>query len=152
MENISITTGDFIKLLWENFLKETGGSKMELSSLLYYGRKRFWLEDQDERYSSQEMNRRTAARIIHKFMKIELGFEDLEDIHKAEVLKDLYTCRVCANSIANVYLRKLMPSEIIDFNGETSEIFNMLKPVTKPEALEILDRMLKMENENEKMH
>lgn len=140
-----IKVGEFIKNLWNAFLEETGGKQMEISALLHYGRTRFWLEDQDKVQKDSVLTKRTAARIVHHFMNKELNFSDLKDIHQAEILKDLYTCRVCANSIAQVYLRGLMTGEEIEVNGETAEIFNMLESVSESSAEEIILKLKKLE-------
>ena len=76
---MNITIKDFVILL----------SQKDLA----YGHVHGWLEDQDERFCDNLLDRRTAARIFHRYMKIELGVPDLEDISAANVLADLYTCR-----------------------------------------------------------
>lgn len=72
------------------------------------------LETGDLSESFEEIDRRSAARILHNFMRIVLGIKDEPDISKAYVLKDLFDCRVCANHIAQVYLRGVMKEVNID--------------------------------------
>ena len=114
---------------------------------LSYGHARGWLEDQDERFGDKSLNRQTAARIIHQYMKIELGVSDLPDITPANILKDLYTCRVCAEHIAQVYVRNIMNAQEInetgepDFSDSPVLIFNHLASVPKAEATQILKKV-----------
>lgn len=104
------------------------------SDVLHYGRIRGWLEDEDERFSEQPLNRRAAARILHQYLKIELGIPDLADVSSAEMLKDLYTCRVCANHIAQIYARGIMDCREIEHCGKIVQIFDQLGLVTEGEA------------------
>lgn len=108
---MSLNTEQFIFQLVSRFLPEL---KLTENNLYLYGRQKGWLEDEDERFSQSYITRRAAARIIHQFMKIELKIPDLSDISAAEVLTDLYTCRTCANHIAQVFVRGLMEGEEIN--------------------------------------
>ena len=92
---------------------------------LAYGHSRGWLEDQDERFCDKLLDRRTAARIIHRYMKIELVVPDLTDISSANVLADLYTCRACVNDVAQVFLRGIMQARQVERDGKIIEIFDM---------------------------
>lgn len=139
--NSELTIQEFVSLLWEqfslqNFLtKGTEQFKPETTSdLLQYGHIKGWLEDQDQVYCNQIIDKRTAARILHQFMKIQLNQKDIQNISEAKILKDLYSCRVCANHVAQIFLKKIMDCEEIELNGERGFIFNMLKPVTRKEA------------------
>ena len=69
-----------------------------------------WMEEQDLINKDKQIDRRNAARILHMYMQQELHIKDFKDITPAYVLKDLFDCRVCANHIAQVYLRGLMKS------------------------------------------
>ena len=99
------TIHQFITSLWTHFFADNPLSEGEL---IHYAHTRGWLEDQDERFCDKNLNRQTAARILHQFMKIELGVPDLQDISAANVLADLYTCHTCVNHIAQIYLRGIM--------------------------------------------
>ena len=105
MENTTIN--NFVLSLWNRCGYKTIDENL-LPHLLLYGHKRGWLEDSDETNPHKPLDRRTAARIIHQFMKIEMHIPDETDISQAEKLKDLYTCRVCANHIAQVVVKKIM--------------------------------------------
>ena len=153
-DKTEITVGEFVEMLW----KECGGggaapvegkaASLTLSELLRYGHFRSWLEDSDERQPEKYLNRQTAARIIHQFMVMELHVADIADIRGAEKLRDLYTCRVCANHVAQVYLRGIMRGqEINEVDGALGEgftaaqnilMFNHLGRVTKVEAQKII--------------
>lgn len=54
-----------------------------------------------------KISKKIAARIIHEFMTNVLKWQDLE-WKEASELKDIYDCRVCANAIAQVYVRGIM--------------------------------------------
>ena len=141
MNNDEISIGDFVGLLVEKWR----GKSLENSEILRYGHFRGWLEDSDERQSQFPLNRQTAARIIHQFLRIECNFQDLPDITPATVLKDLYNCRVCANHIAQVYTLGIMDAQEYKREPEFSSspspvlIFNHLAPVYKPEAEKIIN-------------
>lgn len=139
-----MTTSDFINLLWNQFFEQK-------KDLLHYGRTRFWLEEIDESQPDTILDKRAAARISHLFMKIELGIKDLENIEAAKELKDLYNCRVCANHIAQVYVRKIMEAcdfETTDESGNfiIIKLFNMLETVSDKEAAEIIKRIVELKN------
>ena len=171
-----ITVGEFVEMVWELSTEcgagsecephikcgtdsECGGAALNVaphaslttSELLRFGHFRGWLEDSDERHPESLLNRQTAARIIHQFMVVELGLPDIADISAAESLRDLYTCRVCANHIAQVYARGIMGAEEIQEAGfslsEVSAaaqdvlIFNHLGRVTFHEAHEAMERL-----------
>lgn len=129
MINDYITVRKFINLLSQK------------DDVFLYGRIRGWLEDEDERFSDNPLTRRTAARIIHQFMKIELQIPDVKDISAAEVLQDLYTCRVCANHIAQIYVRKIMTEREVEHCGKIVLIFDQLGLITEGEALEIVSKI-----------
>ena len=101
---------------------------------LAYGHAHGWLEDQDERFCDNLLDRRTAARILHRYMKIELGIPDVQDISGAEVLADLYTCRACVNDVAQLFVRGIMESRQVERDGKVYEIFDMGALVTRDEA------------------
>jgi len=115
------------------------------ANLLLYAHTRGWLEDQDERFCDKNLNRQTAARIVHQFMKIELGVSDLPDIRPANVLADLYTCHTCVNHIAQVYLRGLMPAQTVERDGVEYKIFNHLEEVTEEEITFLFSQLLQVQ-------
>lgn len=149
MESMEISIADFIQKLWNDFSdfreKFYGGQTPYVPTPLYsqkelidYGRRQGWLENQDELYANSFIDKRTAARIIHQFMKTEMHISDLEDIRDAEILKDLYTCRICVNHVAQIYLRGIMEKEEVYVNNQQAWIFNMTRLITKDEANQIL--------------
>lgn len=133
-ENI-ISVGEFVSRLFPKTLK--------LPELHRYGHFRGWLEDSDERNPEAPLNRQTAARIIHMYLLIECGLPDLSDITPATALKDLYTCRVCANHIAQVYCRGIMceKKEEPDITDSSQVFFNHLALVSKSEAVSIIKKL-----------
>lgn len=154
-DNTEITVGEFVEMLWTECGgdsecragTECGGAapgegsaaSLTLSELLRYGHFRGWLEDSDERHPESLLNRQTAARIIHQFMVVELQVHDIADISAAEKLQDLYTCRVCANHIAQVYMRGMFKAqELVDEKGQSLLIFNHLGRVSRRHAQKII--------------
>ena len=124
---MSITIKDFVYLL----------SQKDLA----YAHSRGWIEDQDERFCNNALNRQTAARVMHQFMKIELGVPDLQDISAANVLADLYTCHTCVNHIAQIYLRGIMEPQTVEKDGVEYKIFNHLEEISEEEAISFIRRV-----------
>jgi len=129
---------EFIISIWTHFYPDKSLSEKEL---LRYAHVRGWIEDQDERFCDNSLNRQIAARIIHQFMKIELGVADLQDISAAEELADLYTCHTCVNHIAQVYLRGIMEAQVIVRDGVEYKFFNHLDEVLEREIESILEKI-----------
>ena len=149
MDNVDslISVQDFILLLWQTFRKQAIRVTIELvemtiQNLLHYGHVKGWLEDWDEHDSGRSLDKRTAARIIHQFMKLELRvpeIADKESYAKAEELRDLYLCRSCANHIAHVYVRGIMEAEFVEANGEEYLVFNGSRAIMQEEAKKIIN-------------
>jgi hypothetical protein len=170
-DNTDITVGEFVEMLWTECCggcdtgcgvdsecragTECGGAapgegsaaSLTLSELLRYGHFRGWLEDSDERHPETLLNRQTAARIIHQFMVVELHVPDIADISAAEKLRDLYTCRVCANHIAQVYARGIMGAEeVLPGDAAATQsilIFNHLGRMSYREVQKIISSIKK---------
>ena len=68
-------------------------------------------------------------------MKIELGVPDLADVSAANVLADLYTCRVCVNDVAQIFTRGIIQAQTIFKDEKEFLIFNHLDFLDKNEAL-----------------
>ena len=140
-----ISIGEFVSRLFalRKESSEIPAGQITMPELLRFGHFRGWLEDSDERNSTAPLNRQTAARITHEFLRLELKIPDLADISPATKLKDLYTCRVCANHIAQIYCRGIMSTkkEEPDFPNlsDSSELFfNHLELITTEEAATII--------------
>ena len=127
--NISITK--FVTLIASSFSQVFSAGEPDF---LRYGHLQGWLEDQDERFCEKNVNRQTAARILHQFMKIELGVPDLSDISPANLLADLYTCHTCVNHIAQVYLRGIMEAQTVERDGVEYKIFNQVELVSEEDS------------------
>lgn len=170
-DNTDITVGEFVEILWTECRggsgmacgvdsecwagTECGGAapgegsaaSLTLGELLRYGHFRGWLEDSDERHPESLLNRQIAARIIHQFMVVELHVPDIADISAAEKLRDLYTCRVCANHIAQVYARGIIGAEeVLSSDAAATQsilIFNHLGRMSYREAQKIISSIKK---------
>ena len=140
MESFSVK--DFFELLTKNF---------HLSCDLHSAHQRGWLEDEDERHGDRPLDKRTAARISHEFMRLVLGLPNLEDIGPALELKDLFTCRVCANHIAQVYCRGIMDCEEIESPekpGQIVKIFDSLALLSQAQAGLIVEKLTAVYNQH----
>ena len=162
-DNTEITVGEFVAMLWTECgvdsecragtecggaaRSEVSAASLTLSELLRYGHFRGWLEDSDERHPETLLNRQTAARIIHQFMVVELHVSDIADISAAKKLRDLYTCRVCANHIAQVYARGIMGAEEVLLGDAAATqsilIFNHLGRMSYREVQKIISSIKK---------
>lgn len=105
-----MTREKFIKRLLEVFGEDN-------EDVFSNGLENGWLEFEDKLYRDDEINRKNIARIIHLYLLKEKGISDLKDISKAAELRDLYDCRVCANHVAQVYLRDIMSAKELFVNG-----------------------------------
>lgn len=142
----------FIQLLWETYLDqkvlkeaeeaENRPQQMALSDLFQYGRRQGWLEEEDILQAQDAIEKRHAARILHQFLRIELGEADEEDISLASRLEDLYDCRVCVLHVAQMYLKGIMESEPILLAGEKeSEVFGMRDMISDEKAKQMVRRL-----------
>ena len=79
--------------------------------------------------------RKNCAKMIHVFLQRNLHEKDEIDIKKAEEIKDLFDCRICANHIAQVYLKGIMEID------EKMMLFNSYKEVSEKEATSYILRV-----------
>ena len=117
----------------EAFVKELCiKAEMEQEGIFARGREEGWLEAEEEVFKDSSITRKNVARICHMYLLKVMKVSDL-DISGAKELKDLYDCRVCANHIAQVYMRGIMDAKNIkrdgeflwfDLNGEDSDDVN----------------------------
>jgi hypothetical protein len=132
------TIHQFITSLWTHFFAD---NPLPVGELLRYAHTRGWLEDQDERFCDKNLNRQTAARILHQFMKIEMGLPDLRDISAAKLLADLYTCHTCVNHIAQIYLRGIMEVQTVERDGVEYKIFNQVELVSEEDSKFFIEKI-----------
>ena len=132
----SITAESFIRRL---YLPEGGKDKEDV---LAQALKEGWVCAEDAHDADRPLTRRTAARILHEYVRLVKGLEDLADISEAGCLRDLYDCRICVNHIAQVYLRGLMDAiKIPGISDHGFFIFDHKREVSEEEAEEILARL-----------
>ena len=105
-----MTREQFIQRLLEVFSEETG-------DVFSKGLEKGWLEFEDKLYRDDDIARKNIARIIHMYLLKEKGIPDLQDISKAGELRDLYDCRICANQVAQIYLRGIMGAKELSENS-----------------------------------
>lgn len=107
-----------------------------------YGYQIGWLEDMDVTHCDEPLQRKSAARILHEFMRIELKEADEEDISPAKKLRDLYDCRICAKHVMQVYTKGIMGGNYLT---DTLYLFEMNKEITMQEAETYIARSLQPE-------
>ena len=105
-----MTREQFIQRLLEVFEEDT-------ADVFSNGLEKGWLEFEDQLYRDDKITRKNIARIIHMYLLKEKRIPDLQDISKASELRDLYDCRVCANHVAQIYLRGIMGAKELSAKG-----------------------------------
>ena len=69
----------------------------------------FNAENFTDSYADEDLlTRKICAVILHGYLQRTLKEKDEIDISPAMVLKDIYDCRICANHIAQVYVKGIM--------------------------------------------
>lgn len=94
------------------------------------------------------ITRAEAAKAVHLYIRDSLGLPDLANISDAEVLKDLYDCRVCVNHIAQAFLRGIMPGK--DMPGAMGRFFLAFDgqaPLGEEEAERIMERLKELQKQ-----
>lgn len=117
-----MTTSEFLKL----FSLKSG---ISYDDIYDRGLSEGWLDSEDITFKDRPISRKNVARICHLYLQKVIGLKDL-DINGAKELRDLYDCRVCANNIAQVYMRGIMEAKKLmkdkpflwfDLNGEDDD-------------------------------
>lgn len=98
------------------------------------GMEKGWLEERERLEAEKPIERRTAAKIAHEFLRRECGEADEADWGAARRLKDLYDCRTCVNHVAQVYAKGIM-------TGLSEDVFGMREGLQTEEAAEIAKRL-----------
>lgn len=106
-----------------------------LQEFMMNGRRKGWLEDIDTARGQRLADRQTTARIVHQFLRCQMGEADEPDWGDARNLKDLYDCHTCVNHIAQVYAKGIM-------REAAPERFAGRQQLSREEASEIVERML----------
>ena len=94
------------------------------------------LEIKDEQYDLV-LTRKLCAKIIHEYLQRYMHEPDETSIERAYFIKDLFDCRICANHIAQVYLKGIMDAFILD---KDLVLFMPEKEVGEEELKEIIRR------------
>lgn len=95
---------EFFDLLINGYRSETGNDPSEYSMGPYLD---VFLKAYPAEKAEVRLTRKVCARILHEFLKNVMGYMDVE-WNRANDLKDIYECRVCANSIAQIFEREIM--------------------------------------------
>ena len=128
----TITIREFAESLWECFWEGRGEplEKNGFEIALSHG----WLSPQDGQQADEPMRRSDAARILHEFLRWELGEPDEVDWGIAKELKDLYDCRVGAAHVAQMVCKGIMTAE--------GQVFGGKEPCDRADAEETIERLL----------
>lgn len=135
-----ISVEEFLQLLWQKY---KGKSPEGMEWLFSYGRQQGWLEEQDELNAREVLERRSAARILHEFLRKEMAEPDEDSWGTATELADLYDCRICVNHVAQIYAKGIMGEFCRTPGGRP--LFGMREEVTGEEAGKIVERALEKE-------
>lgn len=113
---------------------EQTGEDLAVDNLGYY--LDYFLNNYPPEKLELKLLKKTAARIVHEFMLNVLKWPDL-DWGDATKLKDIYDCRVCANAIAQTYLRGIiLPSKEDVFGG--NEVLDL------SQGREVIDKLMSL--------
>ena len=126
---------EFFNLLIRKYRSVTGSDPAEYSMGPYLD---MFLNAYPVEKAEVRLIRKVCACILHEFMKNVLGYRDI-DWNRANELKDIYECRVCANSIAQVYEREIMTEY-------EPGVFGLDFIVSSDEAESYIEKMINYEN------
>jgi len=96
------------------------------------------IDDYDLTNISNPIERRSAARIVHETLLMELSEEDEDRWSAAKKLTDLYSCHTCVMHIAQVYVKGIML-------GRENNLFDIRGNMTLLEAAAIVVRIFARE-------
>ena len=130
-----LTIAEFARTLWKAFC-EAGNRKPRGEGRWEDGfeiaQRHGWVAPEVACQSSEILHRNEAARIVHEFLRRELGEPDEENWDEAKKLKDLYDCRTCVAHVAQVFCKGIMTA--------TDGVFGQRVKVTRTEAFQIARR------------
>ena len=128
-----MTEKEFFDYLIDEYISRTG-QDLPADGIGYY--LEYFLDNYPPEKLELKLTKKICARIIHEFMANVYRIPDVE-WKKAGELKDIYDCRVCANAIAQVYERGIIP--------EASEkVFGLNEIVSKEDAKKYVDILMNM--------
>ena len=128
-----MTEKEFFDLLIDTYMEQTG-EDLAVDNLGYY--LDYYLNNYPPEKLELKLLKKTAARIIHEFMVNVLKWPDL-DWGDSTKLKDIYDCRVCANAIAQTYLRGIiLASKENVFGG--NEVLDL------SQGREVIDKLMRL--------
>lgn len=115
-----------------------GGMLSSSADCVEYGYHSGWLEAQDVAGRKAVLQRKTAARILHEFLRRECQEVDEIDGSPAYRLQDLFDCRVCAGHIIQVYMKGIMEDKK---TADGVLVFGTEDEVSLKEAENVLERV-----------
>lgn len=125
-----MTEKEFFDYLIDEYVERTG-EDLPAEGLGYY--LEYFLDNYPPEKLELKLTKKIAARLIHEFMLNVLKIPD-EDWKESGTLKDIYDCRVCANAIAQVYDKGIIPVA-------KEKVFGLNEQVSAPEAKDYIDKL-----------
>ena len=133
----AVSVEQFVLEIVKKYASESGAE-----DFIIYGYDVGWLEESEVLGRKALIERKTAARILHQFMRIEMKEADEKNIDSASKLQDLYDCRRCAGHVMQVYTKGIMDG-YKDPAG--NYIFGMGETVSREEVQKIVDRLFQVQ-------
>lgn len=131
--NINVSVRQFVTALIEN-----SAIKTQTTDYIEYAYQTGWLEDMDVTGSNEPLLRKTAARIAHEFMRLELHEPDSENVNASDKLRDLYDCRICTKHIMQAVTKGIMEGYYIT---DSLYLFGINDKITYDEMHAIINRV-----------
>lgn len=104
-KGVPVTTGQFLKLLYDKVLIRYGYAENELFAR---GRREGFLEETEEISEGEPLSRGAAARILHEVLRKVMKEADEEDWSAALGLADLFDCSHCVMHVVQIYAKGIM--------------------------------------------
>ena len=125
-----MTLIEFLDYLLSEYYEKTG---IDVSDESLGSFTKMALSDYSEKAKNSPVNKKNAARIVEEFLRHNLHESDLP-IKEACVLKDLYDCRICTNSVAQVYQKGII-------KPLRKDVFGMEEILSKDELIKVSERV-----------
>lgn len=104
---------EYLNLLFSLYEEKTKGFISEIQKENLYN---LVASNLSEEVKKSDLSKKLAAKATHEFMREILKEPDM-DWGSATNLLDIYDCRVCANAIAQVYVKGIMSPKSVNVFG-----------------------------------
>ena len=139
-----ISVEDFIRSIIERITNQydKGDSAIRLdlkTHVMNQARELGIADEYDVLHAADALEKKIAARILHRVLKNILKEEDEDDRSSAYRLADLFDCHICVNDVSQVYAKGIIPDS--EDKLAARPIFGMSEKVTAWDAEEYIDRL-----------